>query len=101
MDIVPGFLLLLCLSYSASKHFLVETKARTQGESGIVQEHEKHTNIEVEEGEDYMNPDDTVDEDTDGKEDFTTTDEEEDVTPVTNKKSKAKGAKKEKSGYWI
>ena len=66
-----------------------------------MQKHDKHQSSEVEVGEDYMNPDDTVDEDTDGKEDYATTDEDEEVTPVTNKTSKARGAKKGASGYWI
>ena len=60
-----------------------------------MQKHDKHKSSEVEVGEDYMNPDDTVDEDTDGKEDYATTDEDEDVTPATNKTSKLK------KGYWI
>ena len=52
----------------------------------------------VEVGEDYMNPDDTVDEDTDGEEVYATADEYEEVTPVTNKTAKRK---KGASGYWI
>ena len=60
-----------------------------------MQEHDKHKTSEIEVGEDYMNPDDTVDEDTDDKEDFATTDEDMDVDPVTNKTPKLR------KGYWI